>query len=231
MIKGIAFDMEGTVIDLEAAHHEGHIRAAKDVGVTLKLEGALSSVPGFIGGPDSAVAEGIYELSNKVHSADFILSRTRHHYSELRETMRIEVRPGFEDALRELRGGECFPTAIGSLTPRRFAELLIRKSGLGKLFKPAQIVLKEDVRREKPAPDVFLETAPRMGIHPTEQLVFEDSPNGIRAAVAAGSIPIGMPTYNRPEVVTQLVNAGARRIFFYWDEMNVGALVANLDRE
>ena len=80
----------------------------------------------------------------------------------------------------------------------------------------------------KPAPDVFLETARRMGIDPKNQLVFEDSPNGVRAAIAAGSRAIGMPVVIRGSAVAALVDAGAARIFFDWREINASALITNL---
>ena len=63
MIKGVAFDLEGTVVDVERAHHLGHFAAAKEVGVVLDLDSALEKLPHFIGGPDDKIAEEILALS------------------------------------------------------------------------------------------------------------------------------------------------------------------------
>jgi len=55
------------------------------------------------------------------------------------------------------------------------------------------ILAGSDVKHGKPAPDIFLETAKRLGAEPKDCFVFEDSSNGIKAAVAAGMKCIGVP--------------------------------------
>jgi len=62
-IKGIAFDLEGTVIDVEVAHHNAHFATAAEVGVSLTFDNAFQ-LPHFIGGPDSKVMEDIWALSS-----------------------------------------------------------------------------------------------------------------------------------------------------------------------
>ena len=64
-----------------------------------------------------------------------------------------------------------------------------------------------------------------MQIDPKEQLVFEDSPHGIVAALAAGSAVIGMPVYNRTEIVEVLMKAGAQKIYRNWGEVDVEAII------
>lgn len=150
-IRGIAFDLEGTVVDVEAAHHNGHLAAAGEFGLT-----------------------------------------------------------------------------IGSLTPERQAVTLLERSGLATTFGPHNIVLREHVANPKPAPDVFLKTASIMEIDPAEQLVFEDSPRGVKAALTAGSKIVGMPVVIRGVTVGALVDAGVHRIFFDWREINASALIKNL---
>ena len=93
------------------------------------------------------------------------------------------------------------------------------------------MVLRDDVTMLKPNPEVFLKTATIMGIDPRNQLVFEDSPRGVQAALAAGSRAIGMPVVIRGATVGALVNAGACRIFFDWREINLPALLDNLNSE
>ena len=64
----------------------------------------------------------------------------------------------------------------------------------------------EEVTRGKPAPDLFLLGASRLGIEPRDVLVFEDAHLGVRAAVSAGMVACGVTTVERPEV---LAAAGA----------------------
>ena len=227
-IKGVAFDLEGTVVDVEAAHHNAHIAAAAEMGVEVTIDTAFKLLPHFIGGPDEKVAQDIWALSGKQVSPEEILVRDKFYYEQLLATMEIKPRPGFMEFFHAVRslGPQ---TAIGSLTPRNQAEVLLGRSSIALNLSAGMIVLAEDVRNHKPAPDVFLETARRMGIDPKTQLVFEDSPRGVQAAIAAGSRAIGMPVYNRLEATVPLLQAGACRLFLDWREINVGALLANLN--
>ncbi|AXL89271.1 hydrolase [Streptomyces sp. CB09001] len=61
-----------------------------------------------------------------------------------------------------------------------------RKTGLDRWFDDERIFSSQDVGRGKPAPDLFLHAAARMGVAPERCVVVEDSPLGVRAAVAAG---------------------------------------------
>ncbi len=160
-------------------------------------------------------------------SVDDILARNKFHYERLLAEMPIEPRVGFLDFFREVRNlGLKF--AIGSLTPKKYAITLLERSGLMVLFGQRNIVLREHVANPKPAPDVFLKTASIMEIDPHEQLVFEDSPPGVKAALAAGSKAIGMPVVIRGITIGALVDAGICRIFFDWREIDVSTPIKNL---
>lgn len=224
LIRGVAFDLEGTVVDVENAHHKGHFATAKDVGVDLNLETALKLVPHFIGGPDEKIAEEIWDLSDKKFDKNFIAERDKYYYHEFLKSSVIQPRFGFIRVLEEMRKAG-LKTSIGSLTGKNEAEVLLKTSGLDKIFFRNLTVLREDVKNIKPAPDVFFETAIRMGISSREQIVFEDSPNGIKAAVMAGSTAIGMPVYGRSDIVERLVANGAIKIFKSWDEVNINELL------
>lgn len=230
-ILGIAFDLEGTVVDVEAAHHNGHLAAAEEFGLTISLEDAYARLPHFIGGPDEKVCEDIWKLidddtRNRV-TVDEILARDRFHYERLLAEMPVDPRPGFLDFYESVRGMGLKLT-IGSFTPEKQAATLLERSGLGRTFGKHNIVLREHVANPKPAPDVFLKTASIMGINPSEQLVFEDTPRGVKAAIAAGSKAVGMPVVILGATVAALVDAGVCRIFFDWREINASALIENL---
>jgi HAD superfamily hydrolase (TIGR01509 family) len=66
-----------------------------------------------------------------------------------------------------------------------------RKTGLDRWFDDARIFSSQDVGRGKPAPDLFLHAAARMGVPPEKCVVVEDSPLGVRAANAAGMDVLG----------------------------------------
>lgn len=232
-IKACVYDLEGTVVNVETAHHKAHILAAKDVGVALSLEECFRKIPHFIGGPDDAVAKDIADLARKKGiTADYIsiLKNDQQKYESLLQTESIEPRQGFLNFFHTTKNMG-MKYAIGSLTEEKYAKVLLEKSGLDKLFGQENIVLRHHVKDPKPAPDVWIETAMRTGVDIPNQLVFEDSPRGIRGAVEVGIYCVGMPVYNRPDTVTDLMNAGARRIFMNWDEINPGALISNINME
>ncbi|WSQ10981.1 HAD family hydrolase [Streptomyces sp. NBC_01231] len=82
-----------------------------------------------------------------------------------------------------------------------------RKTGLGRWFDDGRIFSSQDVGRGKPAPDLFLYAAERMGVEPARCVVVEDSPLGVRAAVAAGMDVYGftaMTPAERLQEATQL---------------------------
>lgn len=233
-IMAAAFDLEGTVVNLEPLHHQGHIDAARNIGLQLNLEECLREIPHFIGGPTEKIAEEISQLASvrlKIHvEPEKVLASTKSFYLQALDKAIIVPREGFNEFFQAIRRlGMKY--AIGSLTPNSEASIILERSGIGKLFGYENIVLREHVKNLKPAPDVWIETAQRMGVEPASQVVFEDSPRGIKGAVKVGAYCIGMPVYNKPGVIMPLLEAGARRIFMEWDEINPQRLLENIYAE
>ncbi len=227
MIKGIAFDLEGPIIDVEFIHFKAFELAAKDFGIQKTKERIIAEIPNAIGGGDKMIAIGISQMGASV-TADEILERKRVYYNRiLDEQQVIAPRAGVLEIIRWFKS-QNFPIAIASLTPVGQARVLFARSGVDQLFTPDCILLAEDVQNLKPAPDVYLKSAERMGIKPCDQLVFEDSATGVKAAVAAGSIPIGTPVHSVQKLLVEIIQSGASRIFLDWREMNIAALIANL---
>ncbi|MFJ2241422.1 HAD family hydrolase [Streptomyces sp. NPDC087859] len=83
-----------------------------------------------------------------------------------------------------------------------------RTTGLDRWFEDARIFSSQDVGRGKPAPDLFLYAAERMGVAPERCVVVEDSPLGVRAAVAAG-----MDVYGFTAMTPADRLAGATQLF------------------
>ncbi|HEY6554439.1 MAG TPA: HAD-IA family hydrolase, partial [Vicinamibacteria bacterium] len=114
--------------------------------------------------------------------------------------------PGVEalvHAARQLGLG----TAVASSSTRGWVEGWLARHGIRALFDV--LCGREDVAAVKPAPDLFLLAAERLGVPPGACVVFEDSPNGMRAAAAAGmrcvAVPIAlMAGYELPPVSLQL---------------------------
>ena len=220
MVKGIAFDLEGTVVNLDPLHISAHLEVFRRVGLNLSSEEAMEKIEHFIGGPDSAIMEDVYNLGYTNMSIEEMVKLDKQLYEEQLNVAEISPRPGFLEFLEKIKELE-IPYSIGSLTATEQADFILEKSGLYNHFKKDKIVLKENVKNLKPSPDVYLETARKMGIPPENQLVFEDSHNGVKAALAAGSKVIGMPVYQTKFIINRLNKTGAHKVLLGWEGVNI----------
>ena len=89
-----------------------------------------------------------------------------------------------------------WPLGLASSSNRELIDLVLELSGLARFFRAT--VSSEEVARGKPAPDVYLEAARRLGVPPKRCAAVEDSRNGIRAAKAAGMRVIAIPNPHFP---------------------------------
>jgi HAD superfamily hydrolase (TIGR01509 family) len=112
--------------------------------------------------------------------------RTRHF--ELCAAM--PLLPGVADVLAEARAAG-LKTAVASSSAEDWVGPFLRQHGLSVQFDA--ICTRDDVKQVKPAPDLFLLAAARLRVSPARCVVFEDSPNGLRAAHAAGMWAIAVP--------------------------------------
>jgi HAD superfamily hydrolase (TIGR01509 family) len=104
----------------------------------------------------------------------------------------LPLLPGAVDAVRGL--SPHYRLAVASSAPKSLIEAVLDASGLRPAFAAA--VSSEEVPRGKPAPDVYLEAAARLGVSAASCAAVEDSSNGLRSAAAAGMAVIAVP---RPE--------------------------------
>lgn len=89
-----------------------------------------------------------------------------------------------------------WPLAVASSSNRRLIDLVLDMAGLARQF--AVTIAAEEVPRGKPAPDVYLEAARRLHVHPTRCVAVEDSQNGFLSAKAAGMRVIAVPNKRYP---------------------------------
>jgi HAD superfamily hydrolase (TIGR01509 family) len=102
--------------------------------------------------------------------------------------------PGAVDAVRRLAAH--FPLGLASSSNRELIDTVLDVAGLAPLF--AATVSSEEVARGKPAPDVYLEAARRLGVPPERCAAVEDSHGGIRSAKSAGMRVVAIPNPSYP---------------------------------
>ena len=106
----------------------------------------------------------------------------------------LPLLPGASDAVRALAAR--WPLALASSANRELIDLVLELSALDRRFRVT--VSSEEVARGKPAPDVYLEAARRLGVEPGRCAAIEDSENGIRSAKAAGMCVLAIPNPQFP---------------------------------
>jgi HAD superfamily hydrolase (TIGR01509 family) len=118
----------------------------------------------------------------------------------------LPLLPGAQRAVRTL--AERWPLALASSSNREIIDLVLELAGVEGAF--AATVSSEEVPRGKPAPDVYLEAARRLGVPAGRCVAVEDSSNGLRAAAAAGMAVIAVPNEHYPPADDALALARLR---------------------
>ncbi|OGG80384.1 hypothetical protein A3A39_04335 [Candidatus Kaiserbacteria bacterium RIFCSPLOWO2_01_FULL_54_13] len=222
---GVAFDLEGPIVNTEPLRFRAQREAARAAGVELTLQLALERVPSLIGGAISNRAREIWALSDGRILPEEIERLETEYFERALENADLKIRAGFPAVLKKFRDAG-LRVSIGTSAVPWLAHLYIERTGLTALFEPQEIVIGDEMGcRHKPYPDVPFETARVMGIKPTRQLVFEDSVAGILAAIAAHSSVIAIPTVRDDQFTLKLLAAGARLVVFEWAELDVSSII------
>ncbi len=185
---GYIFDLDGTLIDSMPVHYRAWDLAMREVGMPGQLdEDFFYSLGGVPTVRVAALTAAHYGLTI---DAEAVAHRKEMLYLDcLAEVTVIEPVVAFAR-----RVAETAPVAIATGGAPVIAHPALRASGLDSLFEI--VVTPEDVApgRGKPAPDMFLEAARRMGVAPENCVVFEDAEPGVRAAEAAGMAVVRVPS-------------------------------------
>jgi HAD superfamily hydrolase (TIGR01509 family) len=174
-----------------------HFRAWAEALKRAGLPGELSEELFYsLGGmPTRKVAQMMADHYRLKIDADRVFNEKEELFVEMQSEMRV-IKPVVEFA-RRLQGKA--PMSVASGGPRPVVVRTLELMGLADLFPV--VVTPEDVAHGKPAPDLFLLAAKRMGVPPGQCLVFEDADPGFRAAEAAGMqwVQVSSRTMKRPE--------------------------------
>lgn len=190
-ILGVAFDLDGTLLDTETLYKRFWTEAAVRMGYPMREEHAL-----MIRATAAPVAEAI--LKEHVHP-DFDFYGVR----ELRRVIMeeyvdehgVEPKAGMTELLESLRARGIRMVVATATQPDR-ARKYLDMVGASHYFD--DIICANMVPRGKPAPDIYLLAAERMGLRPDQVLAVEDAPSGIRSAHAAGMHRVLIPDQDQP---------------------------------
>lgn len=185
MIQGVLFDMDGLMFDTERIGREGWFEAARRLKLPVteqliaKLRGTGVSECRVIF--NSEIPGGFYDTARAIRLEYEAASVARDG---------LPVKPGLYELLEWLRQ-ERIPAALATSTGREKALGYLEKAGVSEYF--TAVTFGTEVPNPKPAPDIFLAAAAQLHAAPAGCVVLEDSPNGLRAAKAAGCKAVVIP--------------------------------------
>jgi HAD superfamily hydrolase (TIGR01509 family) len=189
LIHAVVFDLDGVIVDSEQVWDEVRAAYTRERGAryteqaTRDMMGMssrewsryMAEQLGVPGTPEQINADVVQRMLERYGTAPPFI-------------------PDAVDVVREV--AERWPVAIASSSNRELIDVVLRVSGLDELVHVA--VSSEEVARGKPAPDVYLEAARRLGVDPAACAAVEDSQNGIRSAKAAGMRVYAIPNPHFP---------------------------------
>lgn len=194
-MRGVIFDWDGVVIDSSAQHVRSWELLAEEIGKPLP-DGHFKK--GF-GKKNQEIIPNLLRWSDDPIEIERLGDRKEELYRELVRDQGVRVLPGARELLAALREAG-IPRSVGSSTPLSNLNALFAATGLGELFDA--VVCGDDVKNGKPAPDVFLLAAQKLGLDPAGCLVIEDAHVGIAAAHAAGMKVLAVATTHPLEELT-----------------------------
>ncbi len=188
--KAVLFDFDGVLVDTEWAIYDAWHRTFRENGHPLPLEVY-----------NQCIGSDFNTWSPKTHLEELTGAAFDWHDLDSKRQEKIESdlagegpMPGAVELLETL-SSLGIPRAVVSSSSPHWVDGWLERLDLRKHFD--QVVRRGDAPRIKPAPDLYLEAAKRLGLDPAECLVIEDSFNGVKAAIAAG-----MPVWAVPNRVT-----------------------------
>ncbi len=210
--SAVIFDMDGLLLDSEAIMRRCFHEVAHEVGITV-APGSFESLIGLNKVDGAALVAEI--VAGRVDAGAFDAEVHARYDAAIADG--VPLKPGVT-ALLDRLDDLGLPRAVATSTHGVRARRKLDASGL--LERVGVVVSGHDVARGKPAPDVFLLAADRLAMPPARCAVFEDSPTGVRGAVAAGMTVVQVPDLVAPEpgiealgvIVTQTLLEGAQAI-------------------
>jgi HAD superfamily hydrolase (TIGR01509 family) len=186
-VAAVIFDFDGIVLDSETPEYESHRRIYERCGVTLTVDEWCGVIGTWSEGHDEQWFRRLCAQSGGAPGREAYFAERRRIFEAIGPAAPMR---GVRELLLQLRDAG-IAAAIASSAPARWVVGAVERLGIRPLF--AAVVTGDEVAQRKPAPDVYLEAARRLGVDPARSVAIEDSEPGIAAACAAGMTVIAIP--------------------------------------
>ena len=198
MIEAVVFDLDGVVVDSEQVWDEVREQLAHERGGRWH-ERAQADMMGMSSPEWSRYMHDVIGLAEPPEEInDEVVRRMLERYRA-----ELPLIDGAVEAVQRL--APHFSLGVASSSNRPLIETVLERAGIADLFDA--VVSSEEVAAGKPAPDVYLEAAERLGLGPGRAAAIEDSSNGLRSAHAAGMRVIAVPNTHYPPAADALALA------------------------
>jgi HAD superfamily hydrolase (TIGR01509 family) len=214
-LKGLIFDCDGLIIDTEMPCCKAWMELFSTYGFSFTIEDYQK----IIGTGHNLYdpSKHLSQLTNGLMDSHEILIQNRIRTRQLIEFQ--SMLPGVLDFIVAINHMG-LPMAIASSSDREWIEGYLSKLNIRKYF--SVVCTSNDVQNVKPDPELFLLAAKKLELDPSDLIVFEDSPNGIKAAKAAGITCIAIPN----EVTKNMDLSLATRIVHSFAEIDPRELIS-----
>jgi HAD superfamily hydrolase (TIGR01509 family) len=181
----VAFDLDGLMFNTEELYQEVGSELLRRRGRVFDDELLLQ----MMGRPSHVALQIMIERHGLAETVESLLAESDSIFAGILDA-RLAPLPGVMELMAALeRSG--IPKAVATSSRRWFAEMVLGRFELNPRFE--FILASEDVTQGKPHPEIYASAARRLGVSPPQLMVLEDSQNGCRAAMAAGSFVVAVP--------------------------------------
>ncbi|MTB52758.1 HAD family phosphatase [Lewinella sp. W8] len=195
-LKGLLFDLDGTLVDNMMVHHRAWQRKLRELGLDYSLERVKEEIHGV----NLEILERLFGDRFTLEECKQIAWDKEAAYRDIfASELHDRTVPGALDFIRRAHELEV-PMAIGTAGPKENAYFVLDGLGLTELM--GHVVHSGMVSRGKPNPEVFAQGAHALGVPLEECVIFEDSVTGAQAANNAGSPVIVLTTTHQEEEFT-----------------------------
>jgi HAD superfamily hydrolase (TIGR01509 family) len=179
-IHSVVFDLDGLLIDTEPIFRE----CARRLLARRGLEPSIAVLEAMMGQPGPQALEILREHHALAESVTELAAECSQLFYDVLGQDPAPLMPGALELLDRLEQ-KGIPKAMATSSRGQYVRRILEPHQI--LHRFAFVLSAEDVSLGKPAPEIYLKAAARFGHEPAEMLVLEDSPNGLRAAKAAGA--------------------------------------------
>lgn len=192
------FDMDGVVVDNAVWHLEAFAEFGKRHGLVQTKEEYTK----YFGNTNQTIMNSLFNTQLPFDKLDALAKEKEIIYRELYRPFikPVEGLPVFLKNAADL----AIPIALATSAPLENVDFTLDSTGLRKYF--SIISDASMVKNGKPDPEIYLLTAAKLGVQPSDCIVFEDSIAGIQSACSAGMRVIGVATTHKPEELLMYVN-------------------------